>query len=612
MSIGDIVVLRCCLGTSRRIRITWLDALYPDVEFGIVGEVFRTVGVGVSGLCLEVIYNGPGGGAPSATDTLKPAVTGLVLVPTNCSDPQCTAVSCNVALNPIAVTPTPSPTRTPTVTPTKTPTRTPTTTPTQTKTPTVTPTVTKTPTQTPTPTVSPGQTLTDVLVQDCCTGTVQLTITVPTAPLTAITNTSLLTNFTNAGIPDLAMMNNLETVGNAQVSTAQSKFGGSSLYFDGTGDYLSAPTNPGLVLGTGDFTIEYYSYLTAHSGGNGETGYFQLSTNSNGISTSYTSGVLVSRNNPAGNRYLNVNINGTGINSNYAPPLNQWFHTAIVRQSNTVYMYINGNLVITPTANSANLTASYVGLGGYYDTNYLMTGYLSGFRLVNSAVYTSTFTPPTAPPTPITSTGFLANFTNAGIPDLAMQNNLETVGNAQVSTSVKKYGTGSLAFDGTGDTVFAPNGPITQFGSGNFTVEMWLYPNSVSTNQYIFSTESDPDYSFSIIMRSDAKIGVNLSNNGSSVTLNAISSATLSTSTWYHIAVVRNGTTITTYINGTSSASGTFTGSVWASGAGIRVGARNPSLAPVLNGNIDDLRITLGLARYTANFTPPTAALPTY
>ena len=444
------------------------------------------------------------------------------------------------------------------------------------------------------------------------------TFTPPTTPLTAITNTSLLTCQSNRFIDNSSNAFAITVNGTPSVQRfspfnptapySTSVIGGSG-YFDGSGDYLASSVT---AIGTSDFTIEYYSYLTAHSGSNGETGYFQLSTNSNGISTSYTSGVLVSRNNAAGNRYLNVNINGTGINSNYAPPLNEWFHTAIVRQSNTVYMYINGNLVITPTANSANLTASYVGLGGYYDTNYLMTGYLSGFRLVNSAVYTSTFTPPTAPPTPITSTGFLANFTNAGIPDLAMQNNLETVGNAQVSTSVKKYGTGSLAFDGTGDTVFAPNGPITQFGSGNFTVEMWLYPNSVSTNQYIFSTESDPDYSFSIIMRSDAKIGVNLSNNGSSVTLNAISSATLSTSTWYHIAVVRNGTTITTYINGTSSASGTFTGSVWASGAGIRVGARNPSLAPVLNGNIDDLRITLGLARYTANFTPPTAALPTY
>jgi hypothetical protein len=175
MSVGDIVVLRCCLGTSRRVQIPFGNALYNDVEFSIVGDVFTTVGVGVSGLCLEVIYNGPSGGAPSATDTLKPAVTGLVLVPTNCSDPQCTAVSCNVALNSIPTSPTP--TRTPTTTPTITPSVTPT----QTKTPTVTPTVTKTPTQTPTPTVSPGQTLTDVLVEDCCTGTVQLTITVPNA-----------------------------------------------------------------------------------------------------------------------------------------------------------------------------------------------------------------------------------------------------------------------------------------------------------------------------------------------------------------------------------------------------------------------------------------------
>lgn len=168
MSPGDIVVLRCCLGTSRRIQISWLDALYPDVQFGIVGEVFRTTGIGVAGLCLEVVYNGFAGGAPSATDTLKPAVTGLILVPTNCSDPQCTAANCNVALDPISTSPspTPSPTRTPTVTPTRT--RTPTPTPTRTRTP------TPTPTRTVTPTLSPNWTAVQLI--SCCRGDVDQTI----------------------------------------------------------------------------------------------------------------------------------------------------------------------------------------------------------------------------------------------------------------------------------------------------------------------------------------------------------------------------------------------------------------------------------------------------
>jgi hypothetical protein len=67
----------------------------------------------------------------------------------------------------------------------------------------------------------------------------------PIAPVTAVANTSLLCNFTNAGIIDNAMMNNLETLGDAKISTVQSKYGGSSMFFDGTGDYLSFTNTSG-------------------------------------------------------------------------------------------------------------------------------------------------------------------------------------------------------------------------------------------------------------------------------------------------------------------------------------------------------------------------------
>ncbi len=163
MSPTDVVVLRCCLGTSRRVQIPFGNALYNDVEFAIVGEVFRTSGIGVAGLCLEVVYNGISTSAPSATDTLKPAVTGLVLVATNCSDFTCTAANCDVALTSLSVSPTP--TRTPTVTPTRT--RTPTPTPTRTRTP------TPTPTRTLTPTPSPNWTAVQLI--SCCRGDVDQT-----------------------------------------------------------------------------------------------------------------------------------------------------------------------------------------------------------------------------------------------------------------------------------------------------------------------------------------------------------------------------------------------------------------------------------------------------
>jgi hypothetical protein len=83
------------------------------------------------------------------------------------------------------------------------------------------------------------------------------------------------------------------------------------------------------------------------------------------------------------------------------------------------------------------------------------SGYISCYqRIIGSGGFNatnSTITVPTAPPTAVANTSLLLNFTNAGIFDNTGKNNLETVADAQIDTSVKKYGTGSMEFDGTGD-----------------------------------------------------------------------------------------------------------------------------------------------------------------
>ena len=78
--------------------------------------------------------------------------------------------------------------------------------------------------------------------------------------------------------------------------------------------------------------------------------------------------------------------------------------------------------------------------------------------------------------------------TNGAIYDSSMMNDLETVGNAQISTSVKKYGTGSMYFDGTGDWLVGVVNPNLGFSSGNFTIEGWAYVTSIgATYQCILS-----------------------------------------------------------------------------------------------------------------------------
>jgi hypothetical protein len=219
-----------------------------------------------------------------------------------------------------------------------------------------------------------------------------------------------------------------------------------------------------------------------------------------------------------------------------------------------------------------------------------------------TAVYTANFTPPTAPLTAITNTSLLTNMINGAIFDNAMMNDLETVGNAQISTSVVKYGTGSLAFDGTGDWLTSPDTPNLQLGTGNFTIEGWVYLNVAgSARGFVSKGTSTTGWS----------LGTNSSNQvvfsyaSSSIT----STGTLSASTWYFITIVREGTSTNQtkiYISGTNDGTGTVATDFNQTNI-MYIGADRVG-SSALNGYIDDLRITKGYARYTANFTPPTAA----
>jgi hypothetical protein len=215
--------------------------------------------------------------------------------------------------------------------------------------------------------------------------------------------------------------------------------------------------------------------------------------------------------------------------------------------------------------------------------------------------------------TAISGTALLANFTNAGIPDLAMQNNLETVADAQVSTSEKKYGTGSLAFDGTGDYLATSPNTALNFGTGDFTIEFWLYTTATAT-KFVFSQGGIS------VGRNGVVIGFNnstsfywLFGDGSNWVFERTPSATVSTNTWMHIAVVRDSGTARYYVNGVQIDSIANTTNLSQQTSNISYVGGNPD-GSVLNGYMDDVRITTGLCRYPSGttFTPPIAALPTF
>jgi hypothetical protein len=176
-----------------------------------------------------------------------------------------------------------------------------------------------------------------------------------------------------------------------------------------------------------------------------------------------------------------------------------------------------------------------------------------------------------------------------------MMNNLETVGNAQISTTQSKWGGSSIAFDGTGDQLSSPTSVNNSLGTGDFTVECWVYANSFSSQPCIVDarpTGTAVPWAFYINTS-----GQPYFYNGSS----AISTVAVSTTTWTHIAASRSSGTLRIFVNGTQGYSASVTTNLTAGGLQIG-GAFSGSY---LDGYIDDFRITKGFARYTANFTPP-------
>ena len=214
------------------------------------------------------------------------------------------------------------------------------------------------------------------------------TLTVPTAPLTKGSYTRLLLNGTNAKIIDQAGKSNIETVGNAQLSTSVKKFGTASAKFDHTGDYLTLPVESFVSLGGGDFTIECFVYHTSTPNGNGQ-GYFQLS---NGYMNSQVRGPAAGAEGNDGKWTMfagTTQYTHTGL-----PQINTWYHVAMVRNSGTTKLYVDGTEYLSASDNT-DYTDVYFVIGGWYSTAYLMDGYIDDFRITRKARYTSNFTAPT-------------------------------------------------------------------------------------------------------------------------------------------------------------------------------------------------------------------------
>jgi hypothetical protein len=460
------------------------------------------------------------------------------------------------------------------------------------------------------------------------------TITVPTAPLGVVANTLLLTCMTN-GFKDLS--NVTTTIGSGGAPLVQKfnpyttifdsslnpklnnaytpSINGGSAYFDGTGDYLTFPITASNQLSTGDFTVEFWSYFIAR-GTNGSglvNNYNSYTTGSFGIFAGHVS---------ADTTKYQVAYNGAAfpsISSTETIKYNQWAHIAVVRSGTTITLYINGIANGTLSSASAALNGGggnwYVGAAGDAISTYSSTGYTSDLRIIKgSAIYTGNFTPPTRTLLPYgTSTTYsntanvnttfsagntalLCNFTDAAIYDATMNVNLETLGDARVSTANSKFGGSAMYFDGTGDYLTTSSNAVFAFGTGDFTIEGWFYfTGTIATYQRPWGW-SDANDNIEI---NTSVLRFGGTNQGILIT----GTTTILARVWYHIAVTRLSGVYKMWLNGVQEG-GSATNSWNSSARQLGIGAYPTGTDPI-TGYIDDFRITK-YARYTANFTPPT------
>ena len=181
------------------------------------------------------------------------------------------------------------------------------------------------------------------------------------------------------------------------------------------------------------------------------------------------------------------------------------------------------------------------------------------------------------------------------------------VGTSQISTAQSKFGGSSMLFDGDSDYLTVTNSSFSTFNASGatLTIELWVYFNSISGQQDFVMNYANSSGGLVIRKTTGHVIQTNLSGDGADIT----GTTTMSAGQWYHVALSGSDGSYKLFLNGTQEGS-TYTGSLGAGSSTYQIGAFywSGSLYGPVNGYLDDIRFTAGLARYTSNFTPPTTA----
>jgi len=421
-------------------------------------------------------------------------------------------------------------------------------------------------------------------------------------------------------------------VGGATTSTATKKYGTGSGYFNND-TYLTLLDSADFTFGSSDFTIEAWVNVDNVTSLKGVAGQ-RSNSSSMGWSLQVDSAAAKFDYSTSGS------LTDTVTNSQ-ALSAGSWWHLAVVRHGPSLVLFVNGAAgtpvnIGTDSIYDASLPLWVGSMNQLSPSTFDMIGYIDDLRITKGvARYISNFTPPTESIATNKKTyidphwdkvvlGMHMNGIDNGTTFTDVKGKTVSVfGNTATKTAFKKFGTASAYFDGTGDYLTVPNSADFAFGSGDFTVECWINPSSIptTTSDYRFIVSRDSvgatrGWSLTM-MESTGFVSFAVFGDNASPFIALTDTSAPPEGQWTHFAATRSGSNTYLHRNGVLVASQTgISGTGQDSGVYLLIGTNNQSGSPVVNGSwefygyIDDLRITKGVARYTANFQPVQLPFP--
>ncbi len=446
---------------------------------------------------------------------------------------------------------------------------------------------------------------------------------------------SELASTSPATIEDFSSSNHtIQTNGEVHHNATTSNFGSSSLYFDGTGDRLTigSANHSDWDFGTDYFTMEFW--IKPNGADQAQVGSVILGKwNVTGTTdNSFMIALLEENDNTAKiTAYFQNNCadTGAGVTLTSTSILNTtvsssvWTHVAIQRKYNNqigdvLELYIDGVQEDMKAFGPSSLCTSNenLQLGGSAVFDWPYMGYIDEIRISNGARYDSGgFTPSTTAFSSDSDTKLLIHSDYEDASSFEDQSaNAHTVtanGGVKHSTDKSRFGNSSIYFDKADDWLSIADHESLRLGSGDFTIEFWLYWTTDTSWQTIISKGYIDSDGFVIqSVQNTTKLVLYMGGGGGSEAASETTGG--SVGVWHHYAFVRNGGTAKIYRDGveTGDGSGGTVGTALNSADPLNIGATDHAVPGSweFGGYIEDLRISKGVARYIQNFTAPQSA----